>query len=87
MIITFAQYSILMATQRCATFSQVEQQTSFDRMMIDYYIMGLLNIGLLKASDEIANETTCYELTDLGENYIDDYERANPDLIIKRFVS
>lgn len=76
-----------MATYRCATCSQVAQQTSFDRMMINYYIMGLLNIGLLKASDGNANETTCYELTDLGLSYIDDYERANPDLIIKRFVS
>ena len=84
MIITFAQYSILTATYRCATCSQVEKRTSFDRMMISYYIMGLVSVGLIKASDESPNETTCYELTDLGMTYIDDYERANPDLVIKR---
>lgn len=84
MIITFAQYSILTATYRCATYSQVERQTSFDRMMISYYIMGLVSIGLIKASDENSSATTCYELTELGITYIDDYERANPDLIIKK---
>ncbi len=86
MVITFAQYSILTATYRCATYSQVEKWTSFDRMMIDYYIMGMLNIGLIKASDENASDTTCYELTDIGVSYIEDYERANPNLIIKRSV-
>ncbi|GAB3730199.1 hypothetical protein [Spirosoma lituiforme] len=86
MIITFAQYSILTATYRCATYSQVEKQTSFDRMMIRYYIMGLVNIGLIKASDERPNEATCYELTELGRAYIDDYERANPALVIKNNV-
>lgn len=87
MIITFAQYRILTAAYHCATSSQLEQQTSFDRMMISYYIMGLLSIGLLKASDENASETTCYELTDLGVDYIDEYERANPDLVIKRAIN
>ncbi|WP_461064739.1 hypothetical protein [Spirosoma horti] len=53
-------------------------------MMISYYIMGLVSVGLIKASDESPSETTCYELTDLGMTYIDDYERANPDLVIKR---
>ena len=86
MIITFAQYSILTATYRCATYSQVAKQTSFDRMMIIYYIMGLISIGLIKASDESPNETTCYELTELGMMYIDEYERANPALIIKKAV-
>ena len=86
MIITFAQYSILTATYRSATCSQVEKQTSFDRMMISYYIMGLVSVGLIKASDERPSETTCYKLTDLGVTYIDDYERANPDLVIKRVM-
>ncbi len=86
MIITFAQYSILTATYTCATYSQVEKQTNFDRMMINYYIMGLLSIGLIRASDENASDTTCYELTDLGISYIEDYERANPDLIIKKLI-
>lgn len=84
MIITFAQYSILTATYRRATCSQVEKRTSFDRMMISYYIMGLVSVGLIMASDESPNETTCYELTNLGMTYIDEYERANPDLVIKR---
>lgn len=86
MIITFAQYSILTATYRCATYSQVEKQTSFNRMMISYYIMGLVRIGLIRASDESPSETTCYELTELGMMYIDEYERANPALIIKKVL-
>ncbi|GAB2520568.1 hypothetical protein [Spirosoma aerophilum] len=87
MIITFAQYSILTATYNGATSSQVQQQTSFDQMMISYYILGLVSIGLLKASDENADEITRYELTELGEAYIDDYERANPALVIKKDIS
>jgi predicted transcriptional regulator len=84
MIITFAQYSILLATYQCATYSQVARQTTFDRMMISYYIMGLCSIGLINASDDTASENTCYELTDLGISYIEEYERANPDLVIKK---
>jgi predicted transcriptional regulator len=83
MILTFAQYSILTATYTCATYSQLEQKTHFDRLMIQYYILGLLNIGLIRASDQVPSETTCYELTDMGLAYIEDYERANPALIIK----
>ena len=82
MVLTFAQYSILKATYNCATYSQMEKQTSFDQLIIRYYIMGLLNIGLIKAVGQSDSETTCYELTDLGLTYIDEYERYNPALII-----
>lgn len=83
MIITFAQYSLLTAAQRSATYRQLEQKTNFDRLMVDYYTMGLMNIGLMRATDENMNEHTRYELTDLGERSLDEYERANPDLVIK----
>jgi predicted transcriptional regulator len=87
MIITFAQYSILSSTYHGATCRQIQQQTSFDQMMISYYIMGLVKIGLLKGSDDNADEDTRYKLTELGETYIDDYERANPALVIKKDIS
>ena len=83
MVLTFAQYSILKATYTCATYSQVEKQTSFDRMMISYYILGLLSVGLIKAIEQSDTETTCYKLTDFGITSIDEYERSNPLLIIK----
>lgn len=83
MNITFAQYSILMAAQNRANYSQLEQKTKFDHMLISYYIMGLLNVGLLSASDQEANENTYYQLTDEGEKSIEEYEHANPDLVIK----
>lgn len=83
MIITFAQYSLLTAAQRSATYRQLEQKTNFDQLMVDYYIMGLINIGLIKATDENRNEHTRYELTESGEQCLDEYERANPDLVIK----
>ncbi len=86
MVLTFAQYSILKATYNCATYTQVEQQTNFDRLMISYYIMGLLSVGLIKAIDKENKSTTCYELTELGTACIDDYERANPSLIIRRRI-
>ena len=84
MVLTFAQYSILKATYTCATYSQVENQTSFDRLMIRYYIVGLLSIGLINAIGQVDNETTCYELTSLGLTSVDEYERSNPSLIINR---
>lgn len=87
MTLTFAQYSILAATHTCATYSQLEQKTHFDRLMIQYYILGLLSIGLIQASDKEPTDTTCYELTETGLTYIEDYERANPELIIKRFFT
>ena len=86
MTLTFAQYSILTATHTCLTYSQLEQKTHFDRLMIQYCILGLLNIGLIRASDKEPTETTCYELTETGLLYIEEYERANPELIIKRFL-
>ena len=83
MVITFAQYSILTAAQRSATHHQLKQKTNFDQLMLDYYIMGLVNVGLIKATDDIGNEFTRYELTALGEQCLDEYERANPALVIK----
>lgn len=84
MVLTFAQYSILKATYTCATYSQVESQTSFDRLMIRYYIMGLLSIGLINAVGHFDNETTCYELTSFGLTCVEEYERSNPSLIINK---
>lgn len=86
MVLTFAQYSILKATYNCATYTQVAQQTNFDRLLISYYVMGLLSIGLIRAIGKDNNSTTCYELTELGTTCINDYERANPSLIIKRQI-
>lgn len=83
MFITFAQYSILMASQHRATYSQLERKTNFDHLMVNYYTMGLLNIGLISASDKEGTESTYYQLTDEGHNCIREYERANPELIIK----
>ncbi|MVM34692.1 hypothetical protein GO755_31985 [Spirosoma sp. HMF4905] len=79
MTLTFAQYSILKATIRGVTYRQLEQETSFNHLIINYYIKGLLAIGLIKKG----TETSSYQLTDEGENCIDEYERANPALIIK----
>ena len=84
MILTFAQYSILTVSYKWVTRSQLEKQTNFDHLMIDYYLVGLVNIGLIKASDGEGNENTRYQLTDTGINSLEEYERANPDLVIKR---
>lgn len=86
MVITFAQYSILTATYRGATFHEVANKTTFDQMMVNYYMTGLLNIGLIKMVSKADSEAISYELTDLGISYIEDYERANPELVIKRTV-
>lgn len=83
MTLTFAQYSILKATYKEVTYRQLEKQTNFDHLMVTYYITGLLTIGLVHASDIKDSETTFYKLTDEGANSIEEYERANPDLIIK----
>ena len=83
MFITFAQYSILTASQHRVTYSQLEQKTHFDRLMVKYYMMGLLNIGLISASDREGSESTFYQMTDMGEKCIREYEMANPELIIK----
>ncbi|QDK81654.1 MarR family transcriptional regulator [Spirosoma sp. KCTC 42546] len=84
MTLTFAQYSILKATYKGVTYGQLEQETNFDYLMITYYISGLLTIGLIQASNKEGSETTFYKLTDEGENSIEEYERANPALIIKQ---
>jgi predicted transcriptional regulator len=83
MNLTFAQYSILKATNRGVTYRQLEQETNFDYLMITYYIKGLLTIGLINASNKEGYENTSYQLTDEGANSIEEYERANPALIIK----
>lgn len=83
MFITFAQYSILMASEHRVTYSQLEKKTNFDHLMVNYYTMGLLNIGLISASDKDGAESTYYQLTDEGASCIREYERANPELVIK----
>ena len=83
MFITFAQYSILMASQHRATYSQLERKTNFDHLMVNYYTMGLLNVGLISASDKEGTAATYYQLTDEGASCIREYERANPELVIK----
>ncbi len=83
MFITFAQYSILMASQHRVTYSQLKKRTSFDHLMVNYYTMGLLNIGLISASDKEGTDSTYYQLTDEGAISIREYERANPELVIK----
>lgn len=83
MTLTFAQYSILKATEKGVTYPQLEQETNFDYLMINYYIEGLLAIGMLYANDKESSETISYQLTNEGTDSLDEYERENPALIIK----
>ncbi|MVM41270.1 hypothetical protein GO730_32310 [Spirosoma sp. HMF3257] len=87
MTLTFAQYSILKATYRGVTYRQLEQETNFDHLLINYYIEGLLTIGLINVSDQEYTETTNIQLTNEGVDCIDEYERDNPALIIKPGVN
>lgn len=84
MSITFAQYCILTATYSCATANDIQRKTTLERLMINYYLMGLLRMGLVEIVFNKGNETTCYELTELGAIYVEDYERANSELVIRR---
>lgn len=86
MNLTFAQYSILKAADRGVAYKQLEQETNFDYLMISYYVHGLLTIGLINAKRK-ENETVNYQLTDEGADSLEEYERANPALIIKSDIN
>lgn len=86
MILTFGQYSTLTAMRRCVTRDQLAAQTSFDQLMVKYYIMVLLNSGLVKASYDEDDNEVCYRLTEAGVDCIREYERTNPELTIRRII-
>ncbi len=84
MTLTFGQYSTLSATRHCITQDQLTSQTEFDRLMISYYITVLLGNGLIMAKQ--GHNSTCYKLTEAGEICLDEYERFNPELTIRRIL-
>ncbi len=88
-MITFGQYNTLnalSATRQCVTVDQLCAQTQFQQMMVRYYIAALLNSGLITASD-VDDDSVCYELTEAGVNCLDEYERYNPELTIRRSIN
>jgi predicted transcriptional regulator len=87
MVLTFGQYSTLAAIRRCVTREQLAAQTSFDQLMVKYYIMVLLNSGLVVANYDEEDNDLCYQLTEAGIDCIHDYERSNPELTIRRMIS
>jgi predicted transcriptional regulator len=86
MVLTFGQYSTLAAMRRCVTREQLAAQTSFDQLMVKYYIMVLINSGLVAASYDEDDNELCYKLTEAGVDCIWDYERSNPELTIRRMI-
>ncbi|SOD96470.1 hypothetical protein [Spirosoma fluviale] len=84
MIITFAQYCILTATYGGATACEVQRKTTLNQLMIDYYLNGLLKSELVEIAQKKAAEPLCYKVSELGLDCIDDYERANSELVIRR---
>lgn len=83
MILTFAQYRILLATQNCMTYSQIEHYIDFDHMLISLCFRELLTAGLVTISNNKGIGQPCCKLTDAGEKCIEEYERANPELTIR----
>lgn len=84
MMITFAQYSILSAAYQCETGSELARHTRFDRTMVDYYLVDLVKNGLLSSTHTGYADEMRYQLTHTGTRSINEYERANPDLVIKK---
>ncbi|GAB3040402.1 hypothetical protein GCM10027185_49580 [Spirosoma pulveris] len=84
MILTFAQYCVLTATYGGATACEVQSKTTLNRLMIDYYLNGLLESGLVWVDTKNVVEPLCYVVSELGLEFIDDYERANSTLVIRR---
>ncbi|ADB41845.1 hypothetical protein [Spirosoma linguale] len=84
MIITFAQYCILTATYNGATASEVQCKTTLNPLMINFYLNELLKSGFVMIVEQKNTEPLRYEVSELGLIYIEDYERANPELVIRR---
>lgn len=84
MIITFAQYCILIAAYSGATADEIQCKTTLNRLMIDFYLNELLKSGFIRILEEKATEPLRYEVSELGLIYIEDYERANPELVIRQ---
>jgi predicted transcriptional regulator len=81
-VITFGEYATLSATQQWMTCTQLASQTKFDRLMVSYYVAMLLDNELITAHD--GDQGTYYQLTDIGWNCLEEYERHNPALAMKR---
>lgn len=82
MILTFGQYSTLTATRQCVTHDQLASKTEFDRMMVSYYVAVLVSNGLVTVKEY--DDKTCYQLTEEGAACLEEYERYNPELTIRR---
>ena len=82
MVITFGQYATLSATRQWTTPGQLASQTNFDRLMVNYYVAMLLDSELITATD--SDEGTCYHLTEVGRECLEEYEKHNPALVVKR---
>lgn len=82
MVLTFGQYSILTAVRQCTTCYQLAAYTNFSQSMVSSIIDGLLKNGLLMIANSYGNSDS-YEITAKGFNLAEQYERANPALIIK----
>ncbi|WP_338871028.1 helix-turn-helix domain-containing protein [Spirosoma sp. SC4-14] len=87
MVLTFGQYRILLATRHCINYTQLIEQTHFDQALVSYLVAGLLDSGLIVSTTESVDESAEYALTDTGLISIEEYERANPDLIMYRAMS
>jgi predicted transcriptional regulator len=86
MFLTFGQYSTLTAVRQCLTWDQLAEQTSFDQLMVKYYVMGLLNSGLVVANYDEDENDVCYQLTPEGADCVREYERNNPELTIRQMI-
>lgn len=87
MVLTFGQYRILLATRHCINYAQLIEQTNFDQTLVSYLIAGLLESGLIVSTSKSEGQSVEYALTDTGLMSIEEYERANPDLIMYRAIS
>lgn len=85
MILTFGQYSTLVAARHRVTRETLAQQTTFNDLLVSYYVAGLLATGLLIAVSK--GDNPGYELTEAGRLCLVDYERNNPELSIKKTLS
>lgn len=82
MVLTFGHYKLLTLTRQCVSYNQLVEQTNFDRLLVSYYIAGLIGSGLITISEH--EDDICYKLAETAVTYIEEYERANPTLMIKR---
>jgi hypothetical protein len=80
--LTFGQYRVLIALRQLITTDQLDLVTGFQHPMIKIYLHFLLSNHLVAAVIETASIR--YELTELGNKAIMQYESSNPELVIRQ---